>query len=490
MLKTWSFIRFLVFVLVLSIFTLVFTEGLDDFFAGPEDFYAEKDGRYYMAQEVSNYAGLYLNEEGVLTLILVPKEDTDSQLQSLSLEENSSFLSAQTLQTDNLDTSYLKTLIKEHFGEDSLRSGLSSHLKTQADPEPIQVVFAKYTYVQLLKWQDQVRLGVLENNAEASVNIDEQNNRIWIFLSDGNDTKVNKDLIQKIIDKAQLPEDAYLIEYIGEFSPAGKPKPPKPKPEPEKSLRNYIRPLQAGTQILVFDTGELCSIGFLGASTSGFNRHGFVTAGHCFFLNSKSNSSVYQPTDDLVGGFVTASVDERISARTGVCSRYRTWCVGSDAAFIKLNSSVDYKFGAMANVPFNAIRPVQEKNPATHSVQIKASVFKGEKLTYIGRTNGRRSLKVAFPSAVLNNTANTWRARSGQNVNFVIPSVILAEFNTSGNPPKRTGGDSGGIVVSGNQIVGIFQGQFYYRNPNGSYTLYLTISKIKNILSDVDVSVQ
>jgi len=301
-----------------------------------------------VAAKVPGFSGLYKDESGSWVV----------RVTDLSAGPQATSVVAQTLLAE-----------KQNLG-----------LASAAEAAPMRVERAQFSFEQLARWRDKVRLRIPQG--VYSLDLDEARGVVSVGVaSEGVRAKV-----QPLLQSTGLPEGAYDI-YIA------------PEPEQRVTLNDRSRPLIAGLEF-TWDSGTSCTIGM--AARYGYNDtgRGFFTASHCSRVKYNSDynvlgtyTSYYQPTKSNSNRIGYEYVDAAPFTGSGTCPAGAK-CRYSDASFVlyytnQANSSWGGKKVArpqgtpaiggrgpstLSSTPFDALSSIQ--------------LYVGDQLHKVGRTSG------------------------------------------------------------------------------------------------------
>ncbi|MBA4158177.1 MAG: hypothetical protein H0X65_11960 [Gemmatimonadetes bacterium] len=253
----------------------------------------------------------------------------------------------------------------------------------------VQFRSARYTFRQLEGWLNGITVARLPSLVFTEV--DERNNRLRI----GVENAAARDQALEILARTQIPTNALIVEVAA-------------RPRLVQSLRDHIRPLRGGTQIIPVYTG--------------WNSEGFCTYGFNVLFQGKrhmvTNSHCTQDQDvHGLGGYIGAIIHQpnigpwyarnRNTIGTDVRDPHFTqqwWCDSnqarrgcrwSEAALVEINTSDSWDHGGIARPVERVFLPTVVGSLAinSHNARIGLSsttdnIFQGDVLDKVGRTTG------------------------------------------------------------------------------------------------------
>lgn len=285
---------------------------------------------------------------------------------------------------DDRPTVYLTDPGQRPAAEEALAGWLSSRGFTASD---LQVRQARYDWLQLDAWHEQVWPAALSVSGAVLSDIDEGNNRLRF----GGVDAAAISAMAAAVDAAGLPSDAYVVEQV-------------PAVELRNTLRDRVRPVVGGYQINFFATPSavtlLCTLGF-NAIPEGppFDPNpAFVTNSHC--SNTEGDGALlpteyYQP---LRGGltfieenFIGVEVHDPAANVSADCPALLP-CRWSDASRAEYAEGVQFDFGKIARpAAFDPIEGTLEVDPKKSTFEIVGEqpfAVLGEMMNKVGRTTG------------------------------------------------------------------------------------------------------
>jgi hypothetical protein len=215
----------------------------------------------------------------------------------------------------------------------------------------VVVKIGKYTLQQLRDWRDLLDDRVLAIRGVTMFGIDFHNNRLFVSI-DRNAPGASVAAVQQAVRDNALPPEAVSIHASTQVAAEDLVLPTGPTADSafsscgtfnHSTVRDYVRPLEAGVMICWTDTTghtRECTLGFVTQYNSDVS---FVTASHCSRTVGGLDSTTYfQPNDSIIG-FIAGqeSYDPAFTTDSG-CSTHCRW---SDANIVK--SAVSAVIGRM-----------------------------------------------------------------------------------------------------------------------------------------------
>jgi len=247
-----------------------------------------------LAEEIPGFGGIFLEEDGELSVYLVGGE-------------------AATQSVEEIGATIARALDWEEF-----RLGAKG----------IRILPGQYDFRQLKEWHDRLFPHIFDIGGVILTDIDEARNRLRIGVENESAAEV---VIQTLISLS-VPREAVIVEIVEPILPMA-------------TLQDRVRPLVGGVQIQIQSGGGgFCTLGF-NAIRSGVT--GFVTASHCTNVQGGVEGTLYwQPreaTDTFIGTEIAdPPYTQQPSCPTGIRCRY------SDSAFVQFASGVSSSLGYLA----------------------------------------------------------------------------------------------------------------------------------------------
>lgn len=258
-------------------------------------------------------------------------------------------------------------------------------LANAAESAPMKVEQAEFSFEQLARWRDKVRLRMPQG--VYSLDLDEARGVVSLGVADeGVRAKV-----QPMLQSIGLPGSAYDI-YIA------------PEPEQRTTLSARSRPLIAGLEFTWDPTNTadnpLCTIGM--AARYGYNDtgRGFFTASHCSKVKYNSDynalgryTSYYQPSRTSSNRVGYEYVDAAPFTGSGTCPAGAK-CRYSDAAFVLYYSNqASSSWGGKKIARPQGTPAIGGRGPNTLSstpfdALSSIQLYVGDQLHKVGRTSG------------------------------------------------------------------------------------------------------
>lgn len=309
----------------------------------------------------------------------------------------------------------------------SLRQGLESIMGPDLVPQArIEVLPAKYSFVELKNWQEGMTAHILAIPGVVLVDSDETKNRVTI----GVESLLIRCAIEDVLKKLGIPLAAVNLEVTKPF-------------KTDSSLTDKHRPIVAGLQIT--SVASNCTLGFL-AIREGLV--GFVTNSHCTSMQGALDGTVFHQATALASfnRIGSETVDPAYVAG-GDCPVNRQ-CRRSDAAFVQINTGVNASLSRIARPALNS---TAWNGVDKFVIVAEGTAVVGQTVTKVGRTTGRTQGKVT-KTCINTNTNST---------NFSHYCQTQADYRVAG-------GDSGSPV-------------FWIKNPpDGAEVVLLGIHFMSN----------
>ena len=375
----------------------------------PDEFETYDDRLARVAAQVPGFAGMSFDQDGTLQVSMVGQKEP---------------LSATSM-------AFLDDVIAREIGGGERLSGRGMEIRE-----------AKYDFLELHRWHQQMSPEVLDIPGAVSTDIDERENLIRIGITD------EPGLMEEVknhLSKLGIPPD--MVE-VYETKPI------------EQHLRSRRRPLRGGLQINF--GGFLCTLGFI-AVRNGVN--GYVTNSHCTTTQGGVQNTVeHQPIASGTTNRVGIEIADPTYFTGAGCPAGRR-CRRSDSSFIQVphpsGPAVTIARGTIARPAVNSFT---WNGVDIFNITSEGSAVVGQAVTKVGRTTGRTAGTVS-QTCVNTNV-------SGTNI-----TQLCQTFANYGN----AGGDSGSPVfritaLPSVVLVGINWG------GNGTTSVFSPITQIQQEL--------
>lgn len=346
-------------------------------------------------------------------------------------------LSDNAIKNQSLDQEEnIKSLVNEAY---HIESNLKSiGLSTQGiSSNYIRFVDVKYSLKQLKGFQSKIEslYGTKYGISMSGLAVDR--NKIYIYLKDANFSKI----AQSAIEKLNIPSDAFSIVGSGQF-------------DFSTSTSDYVRPIGAGLAISSPVGG--CSIGpMVKRSTKTSVVFGFITARHCI---SSLNDNIYQ------GGYYLGKAFDQTAADS---SNF----VNADGALIVTNSAnlrvlkyADIPYGYQSDAQYSGWKSYPSV-PTTLSMYQYVNAY-GKK----GQIGGRIVVT----------------GLSMGNPRFGVRNLYC--YTIDQQSYENSFGESGGVVLSLGQVVGIVSGVTMGTQSDGEIFYFMCISSIQDVFNSMSES--
>jgi hypothetical protein len=302
---------------------------------------------------------------------------------------------------------------------------------------------AKYDFLELHRWQQQMTPEVLAIPGVVSTDTAEDKNRLQIGITGEPGTA---EAVEEALSKLGIPRE--MVE-VNETKPI------------EQYLRSRRRPLRGGLQI---NFGNfLCTLGFI-AVRNGVT--GYVTNSHCTTTQGGVQNTVeHQPIASGTTNRVGIEIADPIYVSGGAGCPAGRVCRRSDSSFIQVpHPSGPAVTTARGTIARPAVGSFTWNGVDIFNITSEGSAVVGQAVTKVGRTTGRTAGTVS-QTCVNTNVANT-------NI-----TQLCQTFANYGN----AGGDSGSPVfrittLPSVVLVGINWG------GNGTISVFSPISQIQQEL--------
>jgi hypothetical protein len=353
------------------------------------------DGRLArVAMQVPGFAGLSFDQDGTLQVYMAGQQKEPLNATSMA---------------------FLGDVIAREIGGGERLSGRGMEIRE-----------AKYDFLTLHRWHQQISPEVLDIPGVISTDIDERENqlRIGITAEPG-----AAEAVEATLSKLGISPDAAIIS----------------KEQPiEQYLRNRRRPLRGGLQV---NFGNfLCTLGFI-AVRNGVN--GYVTNSHCTTTQGGVQNTVHhQPSASGTTNRVGIEIADPTYFSGSGCPAGRV-CRRSDSSFIQVpHPSGPAVTTARGTIARPAVNSFTWNGVDIFNITSEGSAVVGQAVTKVGRTTGRTSGTVS-QTCVNTNVSGTNITQlcqtfanygnaggdSGSPVFRIttLPSVILVGINWGGN---------------------------------------------------------
>ncbi len=337
-----------------------------------------------LARDIPGFGGMFLDEEGTPTVLLVDLKQ-----------------------------------------EPGARAALREELRSRGlENAGLKVRQAKYDFRQLGQWREQAS-SVLSLPGVVSTDVDESSNRVRIGVRD----VAAQRRVEAELSRLGIPREAVEVEER------------LPATFALTTLRSHYRPLAGGLQI-AFGNNSLCTLGLIGTRQGDYSDLLAITNSHCTYTQGGVEGTLYyQPTvssENLIG----TEVADPEYFTGGACPQGRR-CRYSDSALISLNRSGPNYWNALGGRIAKASSPCCglpaiyfSEDTYWHTAREVAYPLYGEGLTKIGRTTGK-SAGTVYTTCENANVADSYGYDTG--ITLLCQASVRAKVDS---------GDSGSPVFS------------------------------------------
>ena len=285
---------------------------------------------------------------------------------------------------------------------------------------------AKYNFLELYQWQQQMTPEVLAISGVVSTDIGEDKNSLQIAITN---EKGTAEAVEEALSKLGIPRDMVEVNVT----------------EPiEQYLRSRRRPLRGGLQINF--GGFLCTLGFV-AVRNGVN--GYVTNSHCTTTQGGVQGTVeHQPTASGTTNRVGIEIADPTYFTGAGCPAGRR-CRRSDSSFIQVpHPSGPAVTTARGTIARPAVNSINWNGVDIFNITSEGSAVVGQAVTKVGRTTGRTTGTVSQTCVNTNVSGSTITQLCQTFANYgnaggdsgspvfritTLPSVVLVGINWGGN---------------------------------------------------------
>lgn len=244
-----------------------------------------------ISQQVSDFGGFYLSEDGQPTVYL--------------------------LNPDPGRKDQIRSIIREVFGEEVLT--FEDDSRRSEDAPPLQLREGTYRMSDLLSWYERLPR-VLEVEEAIMADLHERKNNLTVGVT----TLEASSRVEEKLQQLEIPREAVEIVERALPTPHG------------HDLRSNFRPTRGGIEIGQVGTGVFCTLGF-NAVYNG--TAGFVTNSHC---TAQRGSTTGIGFENPSGGAQIGQ--ESTDPSYSNCYLGAFACRRSDAAFVEYNSGVGSRY--------------------------------------------------------------------------------------------------------------------------------------------------
>jgi hypothetical protein len=362
-----------------------------------------------VAMQVPGFGGMFFDQDGTLQVYMVGQREPANEAL----------------------TSLLEDVLAREVGNGERLSSRGMEIRE-----------AKYDFLELHRWQQQMTPEVLAIPGVVSTDTAEDKNRLQIAITDEPGTA---EAVEEALSKLGIPREMVVVN---ETKPI------------VQYLRNRRRPLRGGLQI---NFGNfLCTLGFI-AVRNGVN--GYVTNSHCTTTQGGVQNTVeHQPIASGTTNRVGIEIADPTYFSGSGCPAGRV-CRRSDSSFIQVpHPSGPAVTTARGTIARPAVNSFNWNGVDIFNITSEGSALVGQAVTKVGRTTGRTAGTVS-QTCVNTNV-------SGTNI-----TQLCQTFANYGN----AGGDSGSPVfrittLPNVVLVGINWG------GNGTISVFSPITQIQQEL--------
>ena len=289
-----------------------------------------------VAEEVPEFGGLFMSNNGATLNIYLTENETDQQKRERIQEK-----------------------IEELF---DVKSGLT-----------LNVIKGDYTITQLSAWYDLIGSeGIWDQNGVRSTDLNEATNKIYVGVSSEEDVAG----VNAFLDANSIPRRAVTVVVE------------EPMTTGSHTVRQRAQDdkMAGGYQIRI--DSRNCTMGFVAIKG---RTAGMVTAGHCteaapYDGGVTSGNQVHQPASyNLIGN---EDIDPAFSTSLSGCLD-SDGCRRSDSAFVDFSSGVQYNRGWIAKPSSNWGITVDPDTAHYSIVADNAFAVAGDQVIKVGRSTGR-----------------------------------------------------------------------------------------------------
>jgi hypothetical protein len=292
---------------------------------------------------------------------------------------------------------------------------------------------ARYSFLQLRQWRDQIEQNVLFGLSDAaSIDLDEGINRIVVGLADGS----GKAQLENGLTRLGVPTEAVDVQVTGRVSPS-------------TLLTDSVRPVEGGLASAVTFNDTAQTVPWC---TFGFNAYYGSTA--VVLTSSHCTSQTYgdDPTPTVFYQNLITSGDrigsEWYDPSSFFCNS-TVKCRYSDAAMIKYDSGVNFQLASIARTlsydttwGVDGSKTIDSSNPQFSITSEQDYLAQGYAVDKVGRTTGWTRGTILGTCVDFLGSDGYWRLCSDK-------ASYWADSGDSGSPVFYDPGDGDQVTLTG-----------------------------------------
>ncbi|MDQ3399231.1 MAG: S1 family peptidase, partial [Deinococcota bacterium] len=319
-----------------------------------------------VAEQVPGFAGLFYDEDGILTAYLKDTGELD-------------------IQAHATPSSPLASAISTVFGEDTLAPTAvrdeAGELITQSTAPQLRIIRADYSFTELASAFRRAEVGGVLDIADAvTLDIDERQNRLFVGVSNAE--------AQAEVEGRLARLGLAAVATVAVVDP----------PTELARLQDQVRPMVGGLQLFwgPYQNGYYyCTIGFIAVRNG---VRGFVTNSHCTGDQLKVTGMKFRQGPNQNSSIIGTETAE---AKTFACGSNR--CRYSDSAFVRITSGKS-SLGKIAYLQryYDPYAQITDNYTVTGT----GNAIVGQTLVKVGRTTGETYGRVSQTGVTVNTGGN------------------------------------------------------------------------------------
>lgn len=288
-------------------------------------------GQAALAQTVTGFGGLFLDEHGTPTV-------------------------------------YLTDLAQQSAAQAAVAAVAAQY---EIPGSQLRVLKGDFSYQQLDAWFSQASQHAMTVPGAVFADLDEASNRVRIGVENAPAAAAVKGLLARL----NIPSNGVIVEQTAPIRNVA-------------TLQDKVRAVRGGLQINF--PGFLCTLGFNATSSGG--QRSFITNSHCTAIQGGVQSTPYnQPLSTTAGSFIGTEVADPNYFTGGACPASRR-CRFSDSSRGKYASAPTSVLGRIARTTsrgqFSGSLTISSTNPTFSITAERANSLVGQTVNKMGRTTG------------------------------------------------------------------------------------------------------